>query len=54
MFPLYTQERDLELAKGPLHLLETFERMGIGTTVDINRPNAAVLVQRGLTADGSA
>ncbi len=39
LFPLYTEERDLEKQHGIAHILELFEKHRIGRAVDLARPN---------------
>jgi hypothetical protein len=41
LYPLYTEERDLERKKGTAHLLRLFQKHGISSVVDIRRPNVA-------------
>jgi hypothetical protein len=41
LFPLYTEERDLEKEKGTAHLVRLFQKRKIGIVVDVNRPNVA-------------
>jgi hypothetical protein len=47
LFPLYTEERDLERAKGIKELLLRFQSRRISQVVDVNRPNVALLSARG-------
>jgi hypothetical protein len=42
LYPLYTEERDFEKTKGTIKLLELFQKHGIGTVVDLRRPNVAM------------
>lgn len=41
LFPLYTEERDLEQREGIVVLVERFQRLGISLTIDLHRPNVA-------------
>jgi hypothetical protein len=43
LFPLYTEERDLEKRKSTEHLLHLFQKHDISTIVDIHRSNVAKL-----------
>jgi hypothetical protein len=43
LFPLFSEERDLEQALGADELLRRFDRAGIGFVVDSNRQNVAML-----------
>jgi hypothetical protein len=43
LFPLFSEERDLERALGADELLRRFDRAGIGFVVDSNRQNVATL-----------
>jgi len=47
LFPLYTEERDMEKLKGTAHILKLFEQYEIPKAVDVKRPNVAVLSQSG-------
>ena len=42
LFPLYTEERDLEKAEGVVHLMEVFEKGKIKPVVNLTRPNVAL------------
>lgn len=42
VFPLYTEERDLEKLKGTPHLLRLFQKHGIGRTVHVQRASVAL------------
>jgi hypothetical protein len=41
LFPLYTEERDLEKEKGTPHLIRLYQKHGISQVVDVQRPNVA-------------
>jgi hypothetical protein len=43
MFPLYSEEREFELAHDAAALMRAFDRCSISFVVDLNRPNAARL-----------
>jgi len=43
LYPLYTEERDLEQRKGIGHLLGLFQEHGVSQVVDLYRPNVALL-----------
>jgi hypothetical protein len=42
LYPLYTEERDLEKQKGTRHILKLFQQHGIGKVVDVKRRNVAI------------
>ena len=41
LFPIYTEERDLEVVDGLPALMEAFDRSGASLIVDLKRQNAA-------------
>ncbi len=43
IYPLYTEERDLEKREGTMALIERFQKHHVSRTVDVNRPNVALL-----------
>lgn len=43
IYPIFTEERDLERSKGTAHLLRLFEQNAIDTIVNVNRGNVATL-----------
>jgi hypothetical protein len=46
LFPLYTEERELEKAKGIKELLLRFQSRKVSQVVDVSRPNVALLPSR--------
>jgi len=48
LFPLYTEERDLEKKQGTAHLLQLFQKHKIGTLVSVKRKNVALAERGGL------
>jgi hypothetical protein len=42
LYPLYTEERDLEVDQGVVYLLRLFQKHRIGNIVDLRRPNVAL------------
>jgi len=43
LFPLYPEERKMEMSRGLVHLVEQFDRLDIDLAVDLNRPNVATV-----------
>ena len=41
LFPLYPEERELEISKGLVHLVEQFHRLEVDLTIDLHRVNVA-------------
>jgi len=41
LYPIYTEERDLEKEKGTEHLVRLFQKHNISTVIDVHRPNVA-------------